>query len=94
MQHLLQQVTIQMQERQRKWNKQMQTGAVYNKNYARNNCINKIANIPNKHQQETNVSVNNKQHVPSLQSVRACDTITTNDVATSHDVGLQPLVTR
>ena len=31
---LLQQVTIQMQQRQQKWDKQMQTRAVYNKNYA------------------------------------------------------------
>ena len=43
--NLLQQVTIQMQQRQQRWNTQMQTRAVYNKNYAQNNCINKTAKI-------------------------------------------------
>ena len=68
--NLLQQVNIQLQKKQQKWNKRMQTCSVYNKNYARSNSINKITNIANK-ALPTNVCVHDNQHVPSLQSVGA-----------------------
>ena len=58
--NILQQVNIQMQQQQQKWIKQMQTHLVYNKNYARNNCINKTTNIANQNQ-PTNVCVNTEE---------------------------------
>ena len=82
-----------MQQRQQKWNKQMQTCSVYNKDYTRNNCIKQTANIANKHQQPTSVSVHDNQHVPSLQTARARDITPSEDVALARSVSLQPLMT-